>query len=429
MPIEVRHDISGGAIARLAALSGIGKQQNIEADRAEKAAARDQQAFLTVQGREQQDRQQSAQLQQQRAMQAAQLQQAQSMQDERIQAAAEGQQRASDMEMIRKQAMMPMEIEMMEEEQRLRNEGWEHQYSAKSRQDLARINESMQQVRSKMASGEIDPITGQSMLKRLWETQNGVSKVWSPPDPNKPPEEQMPGYQAIDKHGNVTVNDKDGIPRVEQAWYDTPDGRKQKFEWEKAIKQLDIRKAEMTAQAALENDKREFEYELRTTPRPNTDDKGVETVGTHLPSDDEVRKAMRMRWGPEPPTAWESRQIERGGEGAQRSINAIREYDIQLTKGEEEALDKADPRALEAVVYIKAAAKEYENKPMPDEVLQQMQEASKLLEQLFPLGQGSQAVSEVSRVTQEAESQATARSRKEEDLRRMREAAISRGGF
>jgi len=74
MPIEVRHDIPGGALARLAALSGLTRQQNIE-------AAREQQAFLTVQGRE---------------LQAQQLRQQREMQHEQIRAVADRQAQAAD---------------------------------------------------------------------------------------------------------------------------------------------------------------------------------------------------------------------------------------------------------------------------------------------------------------------------------------------
>lgn len=261
MPIEVRHDVSGGALARLAALSGLRKQGNIEADRRQIDAAREQQAFLTIQGREQQDRQQANQL-------AA----AKDRQQEQIRAAAERQSQAADQAAARtalaaglekqvKEDAFDRELETIQAQAKARAEQWEYQYSAKARQDIARGNSSLQQIDQMESSGQIDSVTAERMRQPVRNFMTGISSSRVPVGPDHVPKERQSGFTDFDEHGNLFTIGADGRRTILQTHDETPEGVQKAHERAMEIKQLDIQAKEQVARQKRVEDIRKFRFE------------------------------------------------------------------------------------------------------------------------------------------------------------------------
>lgn len=239
MPITVRHDAGGGALARLAALSGLTGQQNIEADR------------------QQRDRLQANQLAAQR-----------DRQQEQIQAAAQRQSQAADdaaaktaltfgLEKQVKEDAFNRELETIQAEAKARAEQWEYQYSAKARQDIARGNDALQRIAQMKAAGEIDATTAARMTHEVNLGMSGITSSRVPVSPDKLPDGMQPGASSFDEHGNFRIRNKDGEDRIEQPWYETLEGKQKIHDW-------DMEKEQLKQVSAIAKERRAAKQKLMT---------------------------------------------------------------------------------------------------------------------------------------------------------------------
>lgn len=354
MPITVRHDVPGGTLARLAALSGLTQQQNIE-------AAREQQAFLTIQGREQQDRQQAAVLAQQR-----------DIQQERIQAAAQRQMQAADtaaaktalaagLEEQVKEDAFNRELETIRARAKASAEQWEYQYSAKARQDIARGNDSLQKIAQMEASGQIDSTTAARMKQPVYNMIAGIQANQVPVSPDALPEEMRPGYSSFDEQGNFRIRNKDGEDRIEQPWFETFEGKQKIHEQAMELKQLEIQNKELIARQKRIEEVRKFRYELGQED---------ETTGKSLGGVEIDRKTME-RFGGQQVAEFRGQDSERTAEAPPAELS---------TEQLEQELQRRVSAIKQAKAFLKEMEKKYKNvQNIPPEILIEIMKADEMV--------------------------------------------------
>lgn len=373
MPIEVRHDTGGGALARLAALSGLTQQQNVE-------AAREQQAFLTVQGREQQDRQQAQALAAQRDRQQEQIQAAAQRQMQAADTAAARTALAAGLDKQVKEDAFNRELQTIQAEAKARAEQWEYQYSAKARQDIARGNDALQRIAQMKAAGEIDATTAARMTHEVNLGMSGITSNRVPVSPDKVPKERQPGFSEFDEQGNFRVRDKDGVFRIEQPWFETPDGKQKIHDWdlelEKAKRETGRRKARETTRAKLANELIPVRTEEGTAIEGRTRyrepwelERDVERAHPTPPPDptkEELTEEFYRR-NPEKtarrvdPGTGRTTQVEVAGVQIRRTIidDAEKNFGMSFSASDRKALENVSPEASEAIVYIRAVESKY----------------------------------------------------------------------
>ena len=390
MPITVRHDPSATAVAGLAALSGLTGQQNIEADR-------DQQAFLTIQGREQRDRQLTQQLRQQREMQM-----------EQIGAQADRQKQAADDAMARtamqygldgqiREDEFEREMASKQEDARIKASQIEWVFSAKDRQEFARYNTADRLIDSSpLLSQEEKQIAHREVaLQRMGITGGAV-----PADPNKeifPPgkgpkdiwlDENTGSYMGYDRNGNQ-------VERI--PFEDTPDGRKEKHEQTLELKQLEIQMKRDDARRAYAIKLEEMRVPTLTKPEKGffTDEPGGEEVpGVERFLKESEKQALLEKHFPSGGVTAESQgptdeQLEQ--ELQQRADRQTPWWEAPERQGREilEKEKQAPPAIGQAMMLVREAENKYGTAgQIPSEILGKIAEADRLIERYRRSGGG-----------------------------------------
>lgn len=147
------------------------------------------------------------------------------------------------------------EAEKMQLQERAEAEGWERKYSAKARQDLARIEKSRQDLRKNPIFSEKEKIIGD---RALIMQEMGIEKDVLPPDPDKMrfapgPNGEPRGFGDTwrDEFGNIKTRKLDGEEITQVKFSDTPEGIQQKHQQtmelelqKRQIKIEDLRRAQ-----------------------------------------------------------------------------------------------------------------------------------------------------------------------------------------
>jgi hypothetical protein len=207
----------------------------------------------------------------------------------------------------------------------------------------------------------------------------GVSPSLMPGDPNKPAAEQTPGFSTYDEHGNFTVVDKDGVPRIELPWHETPAGKQKihqmDLELEEAKRETGRLKARETTRAKLANElipvftekgtktdqqryrkdweiERDLEKAHPTPPEPPTQEQMTEEFYRRHP------EKVARRFDPE---TGRTTQAELGGMQIRRTLidDAEKNFGLTFSSSDRKALENAAPEVSESIMYLRAVESRY----------------------------------------------------------------------
>lgn len=153
------------------------------------------------------------------------------------------------------------EGEKMQLQEKAEAEGWERKYSAKARQDIARIEKARQDLRANPAFSEREKMVGE---RALIAQSMGIEKDVIPPDPDKEVFELGKGPRDMWRNpetGDYVGLDRNGSPVVRIKYADTPEGRQETHQQAMELEKL-------KHQTKIEDLRRAQEITWAETPVP-----------------------------------------------------------------------------------------------------------------------------------------------------------------
>jgi len=403
VPIEVRHGPSPGMEALAGLMGGVGRAaiSETEARRigGRQIAAQEAQA---ARQREQIEAQQAAQAAQLAAQRAAQIRQIEAQADRQKEAADTAYARtalaAGLQEKIQEQ-QFDNQMAKMQEAARLQAQQWDYQYTAKQRQEIARLNETDQLVETNPEYADIrDQWRIISLQKRAGITPRAI-----PANPNKPvyPEGVGPGILTKEPDGSTTTIDQYGQKKLIQRYDQSPEYLEKKLQME-----LEARKVELQRKHEAERLKQEIKWAGEKVPIMQEAEEGgflgwgaqeAGQIGERYRTPEEVKTLSEYFFGPRPPTNAElEEELRRRVEARKQAGNSIEiQKQVEDSNWAEryeaggikvtEADRRLPSKAGKAQAYIRhmIPGKYRSTEEMPPEVHQAFMEASRILQNYY----------------------------------------------
>lgn len=164
--------------------------------------------------------------------------------------------RIPEMEISRGAAMREaqrLELERMQEEARLQQEGWKLEYTARDRAQIAKNNDAKRRLWANPRFSQEEKIIGD---RAITLNSMGITKSQIPPDPNEPQYRpgRAPGDEFQDQGGNWHIVQPDGSTKMTLRWDQGPEAAQAKVEADRELKEIEVR-AKLASESIDEKNK------------------------------------------------------------------------------------------------------------------------------------------------------------------------------